>query len=241
MLLHAREINSFDDAVLFDSNCGVLREADWLRLHMYRNLNFSACRVQSHLAARYTKYKKFSRDEIMINELKFHDLSVRHFGLTPEVSAYYAQAACVCLDRHHTPKVEFRINDNLTISSATAAWPPVGDRIKAAWNNVTDTTEAGAYAIALAAVELSRGLVAIRRAETATGADYYIDKPDAPVVDLETSLRLEISGVDAGNDAEVRRRLKRKLKQARAGNSNLPAIACVVGFAALHIAAMDVS
>lgn len=176
----------------------------------------------------------------MTSELKFHDLSTRHFGLTDAVSESYTEAAYVCLARHHTPEVRFQINDNSKISNAIVAWPPVNVRAKAAWNNNTDATEAGAYAVALAAVEHSRGLVAISRAETATGADYYVDEASTPVDDLETSFRLEISGVDAGNQADVERRLVNKVKQAQAGNSNLPAIACVVGFAALQIATADV-
>lgn len=100
-------------------------------------------------------------------------------------------------------------------------------------------TEMGAYALALAAMEHTRGLVAVSRAETRTGADYYLDVPDAEVVDLETSVRLEVSGTDTGDEKVVSARLAQKLKQATAGASNLPAIACVVGFAALSIAAAD--
>ena len=175
----------------------------------------------------------------MSDELKFHDLSSRHIGLTDSVSSSYAEAACVCLDRHHSPAVEFNVEDNSILTTASASWPDVDARTKAAWNNVTDTTEFGAYALALAAVEHSRGLVAVRRAETRTGADYYVDRPENPGDDLEQSFRLEISGVDAGTTADVKTRLNQKIKQAKAGNSNLPAIACVVGFAALKITAAD--
>jgi hypothetical protein len=175
----------------------------------------------------------------MSDELKFHDLSSRHYGLTDAVSSSYAEAACVCLDRHHSPAVEFAVEDNSVLSTAAASWPSVDARVKAAWNNTIDTTELGACALALAAVEHSRGLVAIRRAETRTGADYYVDKPGSAVDDLETSFRLEVSGVDSGTSDAVRYRLNQKIKQTKAGNSNLPAIACVVGFAALRISAAD--
>lgn len=175
----------------------------------------------------------------MSDELKFLDLSSRHFGLTNAVSASYAEAARVCLDRHHVSGVKFTIEDNSTPFMASASWPVVDTRTKAAWNNTTDATEAGASALAIAAVEHSRGLVAIRRAETRTGADYYLDNPASDVDDLENSFRLEISGVDAGTAADVKARLSQKIKQTKAGNSNLPAIACVVGFATLKILAAD--
>jgi len=60
-----------------------------------------------------------------------------------------------------------------------------------------------------------------------TGADYYVGPAGA---DLETAHRLEVSGVDAGEPLVLRARLARKVKQARAGRSSLPAVACVVGF-----------
>ncbi len=176
----------------------------------------------------------------MSNELKFHDLSSRHYGVTPAIADTYAEAASVCLDRHHSPAVNFAVEDNGVASSVSASWSaPLDPRTKAAWNNVTDTTEIGAYGIALAAVERTRGLVAIRRAETRTGADYYVDNPDSPVDDLETSLRLEVSGMESGNDAAIKARLKTKIRQTKNGASNLPALACVVAFHALKIASAD--
>jgi hypothetical protein len=174
-----------------------------------------------------------------MSELKFRDLSLRHHGVTKAVGDSYAEAATVCLDRHHTSGVEFAIADNENSSTGSASWETVDARSRAAWNNQIDATEQGACAIALAAIENCRGLVAVRRAETKTGADYYLDVPDSDPDDLETSTRLEVSGVDAGTAAEVKSRLGQKLRQAKKGSSNLPAIACVVGFAVLEIRAAD--
>jgi hypothetical protein len=83
-------------------------------------------------------------------------------------------------------------------------------------------------------------MVAVRRAETRTGTDYYLGSPEAPADDLEASFRLEVSGTDEGNDTVIQSRLRQKLDQAIAGASNLPAIATVVGFAALKIVTADV-
>jgi hypothetical protein len=82
----------------------------------------------------------------------------------------------------------------------------------------------------LAGAELFRGLVAVRRAETGTGSDYYVGQPGAGVEDLEGCFRLEISGVDTGDSAALAGRLRAKVRQAREGSSNLPALAGVVGF-----------
>jgi hypothetical protein len=40
-------------------------------------------------------------------------------------------------------------------------WQATDERLRSAWGNEIETTEAGAYACALAAVELTDGLVAI--------------------------------------------------------------------------------
>ncbi len=81
------------------------------------------------------------------------------------------------------------------------------------------------------ATELLRGLVAVRRAETRTGADYYIAPAGQETEDLEGCFRLEVSGTNLGV-SEIKRRLREKVDQALQGDSNLPALACVVGFRA---------
>lgn len=76
------------------------------------------------------------------------------------------------------------------------------------------------------------GLVAVHRAETLTGADYYVARPGDSSDDLEDCQRLEVSGVDRGFRGVLERRLRAKLDQAAAGRSNPPALAGVVGFRA---------
>jgi hypothetical protein len=64
----------------------------------------------------------------------------------------------------------------------------------------------------------SRGLFAVRRAETGAGADYYV----APAW---TALRLEVSVWTEGPVPAVERRLRDTVEQASGGRSNLPAMA----------------
>jgi hypothetical protein len=52
---------------------------------------------------------------------------------------------------------------------------------------------------------------------------------------LENCFRLEVSGVDKGAESLVASRLLEKITQARNGQSNLPALAAVVGFRAQQI------
>jgi hypothetical protein len=163
-------------------------------------------------------------------ELLLSNLFERHSGLTKSISDGYNEAARVCLDRHHKPPIEININGVDKTYSATLRWSESDERTRAAWNNEIDATEQGAYCVVLAAVEFADGLVALRRAETGTGADYYVAPIAAQAEDLESWWRLEVSGVDKGTMAAVQKRLKQKVDQASRGKSNLPAIAAVVGF-----------
>lgn len=161
--------------------------------------------------------------------LPLQNMAERHQALTPSIAGSYLEAARVCLDRHHSSPKEFILENDRIESVANVEWQVTDDRIQAAWANVDDATRDGAYAIAIAATELLRGLVAVHRAETRTGADYYIAPMGEELEDLEHWWRLEVSGTHL-DKSEVKRRLREKLEQARKGNSNLPALAAVVGF-----------
>jgi hypothetical protein len=173
-------------------------------------------------------------------ELQLHDLAERHPGVSPGISASYSEAATVCLHRHHSPPVDLRLERTTPIAAA-ATWSEPDDLLRRAWANEVDATEAGAYCVALAALEVTDGLVAVARAETRTGADYYLGPAGQDASDLESTRRLEVSGIDVGGDSSVKTRLRQKMEQAAAGRSSLPAIATVVGFAARQVAIADVT
>lgn len=172
----------------------------------------------------------------MSSMLPFHGLAQRHLGVTDAIGGSYTEAARVCLDRHHVSPVEIVIQAPAERHQTVAQWQRTDGRIQGAWANEIDATEFGAYGIALAAIELVEGMVAVRRAETGTGADYYVAPPGATIDDLEACYRLEISGIDRGDDYSVSQRLQQKVQQAVDGASNLPALAAVVGFRARYVA-----
>lgn len=161
--------------------------------------------------------------------LPLRNMSDRHHALTSAIAGTYLEAARVCLDRHHVSPKEFILQNDGTESIAKVEWEVTDSRIQAAWSNTDDTTRDGAYAVAIAATELLRGMVAIKRAETRTGADYYIAFADQDLEDLENCFRLEVSGTNL-DKAEVKKRLRIKIEQTKKGNSNLPALAAIVGF-----------
>ena len=61
---------------------------------------------------------------------------------------------------------------------AQVTWDTADARMLRAWANEDDTTEAGAYGCALAAIELSEGLVAMRRA--LESVDVVYERPEGP-------------------------------------------------------------
>jgi hypothetical protein len=172
--------------------------------------------------------------------LNIDAMDERHRGLTPSIAGTYREAASVCLSRHHTPPTTIVLSDNGSTSSAELRWPIPTVREQNAWANTTDTTRDGAYGCLIAGVELLRGLFAVRRAETGTGADYYIGPNGSGEDDLEDCLRLEVSGVSDGSDKEVNRRLLEKVEQVRRGNGSFPALAGVMGFEAKLLMVKDV-
>lgn len=175
-----------------------------------------------------------------MNRINLDGMHERHRALTAAIASAYVEAASVCLARHHVSPLSVTVFDNGAARRAELSWKLPDVQVKHAWANSIDTTEAGAYACVLAAVEYARNLFAVRRAETGTGADYYVGPVGSGQDDLEDCLRLEISGVDRGGPSDVASRLQIKVRQALRGDSSLPAIAGVIGFYAKLVMLSDV-
>ena len=180
-------------------------------------------------------------DEDRKPQLRLDSLHERHIGLTPALGGAFFEAASVSLSRHHLSPVQLEITCNGTTSTQLVDFQIPDIRVLNAWANDIDTTENGAYGVCLAAVEVEERLVAVRRADTLTGADWYVAPIGTEPDDLASCFRLEVSGVDAGGRAVVEARLRQKIDQARRGASNLPAIASVVGFKERAVAIQKVS
>jgi hypothetical protein len=162
-------------------------------------------------------------------------LEERHPGLTAEVAANYAQAARVCLDRHHLPPLQIAVESGTRKGAVEIHWSTTSEAERIAWGNTDDATRDGAYAVTLAVVEQQENLVAVGRAWGRTGADYFIAPRGTPRGDFEKATRLEVSGVDKGDGRVVRGRLQQKMDQARRGESDRPAMAAVIGFRAATV------
>jgi len=152
----------------------------------------------------------------------------RHKGFYIHICRAYADAAAICFSRHHSPPVNLIISNKKEMSLREMRWENPGEAAIRSWANKDDATRDAAYSVSLSVIEAEFGLLALTRADTKTGADYYIGYEGD--VDLEKAFRLEVSGVDEGGLSEIRSRLKKKVAQLRKGNSSKPGIAIVVGF-----------
>lgn len=167
--------------------------------------------------------------------LRISGMSERHPGLSEAVAASHCEAAQVCLARHHQPPATFRLEYGEGVLDAVVDWELPSERARAAWRNQVAATENGASAMVLAAVEETLGLVACSRAETRSGADYLMVPAGSAFSDLESSIRLEISGVDSGPARLVYERVRKKIEQVLRGTGELPALVGVAGFSCRRI------
>jgi hypothetical protein len=167
--------------------------------------------------------------ETGIPKLPLENMADRHIGLTPSLAGSFLEAARVCLDRHHRSPTDFDYQNDQEEGITTVRWEVTDKRTRDAYNNESEATRDGAYIFALAALEMMSGLVAVRRAENQTGADYYVAPIGETSEDLEGCWRLEVKGTDQSK-VRMRSKLKEAVTQLLAGDSNLPAIAAVIGF-----------
>jgi hypothetical protein len=179
---------------------------------------------------KYYCHIKTKAGAFMSIKLRLDGLGGRHPGVTNALGDAYAEAAAVCLSAHHQTPTQVTAQYKNEASICALSWAEPTAAVSRAHANELDATEQGAYAVSFAAVESLAGLVAVRRAETLTGADYYVAPIGSDPDDLEDCLRMEVSGVGSGNEAAVRARLRQKLRQTEKGRSNLPALAAVIGF-----------
>jgi hypothetical protein len=161
--------------------------------------------------------------------LDIENLSARH-NITASAGNALAEAASVCLDRHHTPPTDVDCDWDGTAMPAMITWTVPDAKTKSTFANEEEATRDGAYAVSFATVERAENLVTISRAEKLTGADWYVAPRGVPFDDLESALRLEVSGTDTDKAAVVKQRVTQKVNQLISGKSNLPALASVVGF-----------
>ena len=180
-----------------------------------------------------------------LNELDTDDIP----GITREKGNDLAQAGAVCLElQRHQQGVRFAIRGHFRKAYALA-WPPATKQATRTWNDPDEAAEDGAAGIAALLAIREIGYSVILRSRKTTGIDYWLgDKDISNISQAEQSAttalrealqdnnlvvrgRMEVSGIQRGNDSRVRARVKRKLNQTnRSDDWGLPAYVVVVEF-----------
>jgi hypothetical protein len=152
-------------------------------------------------------------------------------GLTPALGGCLAEAASICLERaEHSQGVVMAILGDLN-AWVPLSWEPTSDQMRRAWRDDDEATEFGACGIAALIVKRFRGLSIVERSVKGTGFDYWLGPEDDGHELFQRRMRLEVSGIGRGTDAEIRARVRQKERQTAQVASRLPAVIAVVEFA----------
>jgi hypothetical protein len=153
------------------------------------------------------------------NEYLYLDSLKKGKGMISEgFGAYMAEACAYCLsEQGHTSGVSLSITHD-RVDNFPVKWDFIMDEaIRASHNNDKLATEFGAYAIALLLIELIDSYELVQTSKIGTGFDFWLKKRDSIL--FQGAVRLEVSGIKAGDDSIVKKRLTQKIAQASKGKN----------------------
>ncbi|HEY0772020.1 MAG TPA: hypothetical protein VGD31_16955 [Sphingobacteriaceae bacterium] len=153
-------------------------------------------------------------------------------GITPTVGAALVEACCVCLrDQGHLDGVSLVVEGTVSrIFNLRWFREHVTEQVLRCWKDMQEATEDAAACIAcLLVLELTEFTI-IERSRKGTGFDYWLGyDEDEPL--FQPRGRLEVSGILAGSERDIKERVKKKIKQtAPSDHMQIPALAIVVEF-----------
>ena len=176
----------------------------------------------------------------MRQELSLRNLHERHRALTVPLAGTYEEAASVCLQRHHTPPVDVILADNGSRSSASVNWVSLTSGL--AMLGITRPMRPGTAPMGVSSLGL-RCCAACTRCgapRPEQGPTTTSDRRDR----ASTTLKSVFDWKSRVLTTATRRRFSgasgTKVRQARAGNSSLPAVAGIFGFSAKLLTVQDV-
>jgi hypothetical protein len=139
-----------------------------------------------------------------------------------------AEAAGVCLEHHnHARGVHLTVQGHAP-ETFEVHWPAVTEKMRKCWADLQAATEHGAYGIAfLLVIELTEYTI-IERSCKGTGFDYWLGTKQDEL--FQKKARLEVSGILAGEEREIKERVRQKKKQTDPSDGKRPAYIAVVEF-----------
>lgn len=139
-----------------------------------------------------------------------------------------AEACVVCLEeRGHAPGVTMNVR-GIAAVKVQIHWQAVTDEIHDTYADPEVATEHGAIAIAILTVHAFTDYTIIRRSMKGTGFDYWLSREGSRP--YSNDARLEISGIRAGTERQLKARVRQKARQTDRSNGVLPAWIAVVEF-----------
>jgi hypothetical protein len=141
-------------------------------------------------------------------------------GITSNFGGAMCEAASVCLeDRLHAAGVSMTITGALSSAPLALTWPAATDQARSCYNDLQFAAELGAYGIAILVVDRLTDLTVVERSRKGSGFDYWLGPKGQSEPLFQDKHKLEVSGVLAGDEGDVRRRLREKLNQLRSSLS----------------------
>ena len=154
-------------------------------------------------------------------------------GIPCVTSAYggmLAEAAAVCLEhREHASGAHLTVQ-GIAAETFEVHWQAVAEKMRKCWADMQAATEHGAYGIAfLLIIDLTEYTI-IERSCKGTGFDYWLGTKQDEL--FQKKARLEVSGILAGEEREIKDRVRQKKKQTDPSDGERPAYIAVIEFSA---------
>ena len=166
-------------------------------------------------------------------KINLDDLCEGIRNLTAVRGAGFCEAGAVSLDRQgHSSGVSLFVTGAFA-EEIEITYPNVTEKMRKSWKDDKEAVDDGASGIAILMMRDLTKLTVVERSVTGTGFDYWLgpeDKNDDELI-FQDKVRLEISGINKGSTADVRRRVEEKLTQTKQSDCwKLDAYVVVVEF-----------
>ena len=150
-------------------------------------------------------------------------------AITPSFGEALAETAGVCLEPQGHAQLTSIVIKGYIEDEFRLLWPQINEQARRTWNDPEEATEYGATAVAVLLARQELGYLAIERSPKGTGIDYWLGK-ESNALSLKRMARLEISGIRTGSIAQIRARVRQKLRQTSPSDGSLPVFVVVVEF-----------
>ena len=151
------------------------------------------------------------------NELDLRELAAGNIpAITAALGAALAEAGGVCLESQgHNPGVILTVRGHQEGRYALT-WAAVSAQARnRAYNEQERATEMGAEGIAVLVVKAATGYEVIRRSRRGDGFDYWLGERGPR--EFIAKAGLEVSGIRAGSEGQIRARVREKRQQVAQG------------------------